>query len=150
MSPLTHFAMIIPHARIEKDENKHYYSYNAKGEIAFHGEKTERIKQDNILARDMIKFILGSRTEVKDLATWADEVIALLPDLFGQTSGSRKLKTVIENALFEQIDENEIAANHSTHKIIDGLSLHGKLSLIEKILRRHFGIVQYFRFEFKG
>ena len=142
--------MVVPHTHIEKDENRHYYSYNAKGEIAFHGEKTERIKQDQLFARDIVKFILSAKTEVKDLSAWAEDIIALLPDLFGQTTGSRKLKSVIENALFEQVDENEITANHSTHKIIDSLPLYGRLSLIEKILRRHFGIVQYFRFEFKG
>jgi hypothetical protein len=150
MTPLDHFAVVIPHTHIEKNETRQYYSYNAKGETAFHGEKAEKIKQDQVHARDAIKFIIGSKTQSRDLTAWADEVIELLPDLFGQTSGSRKLKSVIENALFEQIDENETASTHSTHKIIDGLALHGKLSLIEKILRRHFGIVQYFRFEFRG
>ena len=144
-------AVITPDTRVEKAESRIYISYDRKGSAALHnGGSAERIRQEIFTMNNFIENVVSSPSQDRDLGDYADELLALMPDLFGQSAGSRKLKCILENALYECIDERELPVNASVQKGLDHLGVREKLVVVEKLLRTHLGIVQYFRLKYRN
>ncbi|MGL4369201.1 MAG: hypothetical protein ACRCUT_05950, partial [Spirochaetota bacterium] len=150
-SPLLHqSAVIAPDAREGKAESRVYISYDKNGISAVHNGGTARlIRQENFYMDSFLGSLLADSRE-GSLSDYADTLFASLPEIFAQTSASRKLKCIIENALYECIDERQLPAGISLQKGLDHLEAREKLVISEKLLRTHFGIIQYFRLKYRS
>ncbi|HEY1405303.1 MAG TPA: hypothetical protein VF857_01715 [Spirochaetota bacterium] len=143
-------AVIIPHAPLEKDDSPQYYSFTRSGEVVFHADKIERISQKVFSAHDFLVSILGNKEEKVDAGIWAAELIELMPEIFGQSASSRKLKLILEGTILEHVDEREFSNHPSVNKMLDSVSVYEKLVIIEKLLRTHLGITQYLKLSFRN
>ena len=143
-------AVITPDSREEKTESRLYTSYGRNGTAVLHsGESAREIRQDRFFLNGFLESVLSDGAD-RTLSDYADDLFSLMPELFGQGSGSRKYKHIIENVLFECLDEKQISSGTSMHKGLDRLDAREKLVIIEKLLRDHFGIIQYFRLKYRS
>lgn len=143
-------AVILPHKALEKAESPQYYSFTKSGEVMFHGEETEKMSQKGFTAHDFILSILGNKDDQTDAEKWTDELIEMMPEVFGQSASSRKLKLILEGTVLEHVDEAEFSAHPSVNKMLDSIHIYEKLVIMEKILRVNFGITQYLKLNFRN
>ncbi len=143
-------AVIIPHKPLEKAESPQYYSYTRTGEIVFHGDKAEKVQQKVFSAHDFILSVLGNKDDQTDAEKWIESIIEIMPEVFGQSASSRKLKLILEGTVLEHVDEAEFSAHPSVNKMLDSVRIYEKLVIIEKILRINFGITQYLKLTFRN
>lgn len=147
---LSQAAVLYPHKEIEKSSDLKYYSYNTKGDIGFHGEP-EKVKQkkDFVLV-DFLEEIIVNNSKGVDLAQFSEQMIELVPELFDQKWSSRKLKLIVENIVYDIVERQDFPANYTFTQILESLNVFQKLYLVEVLLRKHLGIVQYFKLEYKN
>lgn len=143
-------AVIMPHKSLEKGESPHYYSFTKNGDVMFHGGETEKSPQKIFTAHDFILSILGNKDDQTDPEKLTDELMEMMPEVFGQSASSRKLKLVLEGTVLEHVDEMEFSAHPSVNKMLDSIGIYEKLVIIEKILRVNFGITQYLKLNFRN
>jgi hypothetical protein len=148
---LREIAVISPDTEIEKAEARNYICYNRIGELSFHHDgSAERISQNRLLMGEHVSHILSLQSEERTLVQCAGSMIESVPELFGQSWQSRKMKSIVEDAVFECIDENELPAHSSAQKALARLTVQDQLIVIEKLLKNHFGIVQYFKLRYRN
>lgn len=135
---------------IEKSESQLYVSYTKNGDAVLHLEgKNEKLACKPFLLSDELSQIITSKNE-DSLERFAEDIIGMIPELFGQSWSSRKIRYIVESALLEHLDETEIPASASLQKAIEHLPPVEKIIVAEKVLRNHLGIVLYFKIAFKN
>jgi hypothetical protein len=143
-------AFIQVQEEIEKSESQLYVSYTKNGDAVLHLEgRNEKLACKPFLLSDELAQIIMSKNE-DSLEHFAEDIIEIIPELFGQSWSSRKIRYIVESALHEHLDETEIPASASLQKAIEHLSPVEKIIVAEKVLRTHLGIVLYFKIAFKS
>jgi hypothetical protein len=135
---------------IEKSESQLYVSYTKNGDPVMHLDgRNEKLAGKPFLLSDELSRIVTAKND-KTLESFADDIIEMIPELFGQSWNSRKMKYIVESALLEHLDETEIPSSASLQKSIEHLPAVERIIIAEKVLRSHLGIVLYFKIAFRN
>jgi hypothetical protein len=111
--------------------------------------RNEKLAGKPFLLSDELSRIITAKND-EPLETFAEDIIEMIPELFGQSWNSRKMKYIVESALLEHLDETEIPSSASLQKSIEHLPPVERIIIAEKVLRSHLGIVLYFKIAFRN
>lgn len=138
---------IPPHKLISDRFVTHQYSFSSDNEICFHSEPELIKAEGKVTFNAFLHSILSNENLEVNLAEHANNMISLLPKFLTLEFESEPFRFVLtDSAIYNGIFSDKILKMERVADIIKQLTPYMKLAIVEDILKRYFGIIQYFKF----
>lgn len=142
-----HNLISIPPHKYINDLESHSYTYSKEMDICFHSDpEYVRSDQRNLFSYFLNDIISNDENNV-DFNEHSDKMIKLIPKLLDLDSESKELVIILQSIINSTLVNRNFDKIENFKALLLDLTPYEKLVVVEEILKKYLGIIQYFKIE---